>query len=258
MLMTPIPISDDLRIEPYPRDNVCYQAEYRDGRKELEDENTCYGRIMSTLGQVTVTCKLYHRDKGRLPSQTFTTWIEMCRQNHLIPFCTSTWTDDEGIHHLFLPKDDEYDRADAFGTLCCFRWADSYPGMVWQIIEHVKVGIHFWQALHYGCAKHFRNTLHSFMKIDKQPYSDRLNMGISVAAKAFFQNREIRGEVSGRYISDRIGSIALPFPLNVPKIEQLLETELGDLYEMVGDGPFTTERNRQLKERFNEIMGKSL
>ena len=252
MLISPVPFSPPLTVYPYPDDHVTYTV--GQGKRQTR---VCYSEIMSQLGEATISCESHHQGESRLSEQSFATWIELCRQNHLIPFCVSTWTSVDGNHHLLMPVDKSYRRPRGFATLCCFRWADSFPGMVWQMVEHVKLGVHFWQALHYGCAKWFKNVRHSFMRVDKNHVCNgSLNFAQSVAAKVFFSSPKVRERYNNYHISDHILSYAGHIgQMTVRSVRDLLETDLAVLYDMVGDKPITTADRQKLQDTFGEIMG---
>jgi len=193
--MNPISIPPHISTALQPSRRDCVRFRYGSDPKNLINEKyICYRTLLSRLPNTNVECQPYYLKAGSpLPEHHYGFWITLCRINGMIPDCVSTWTD-EDKHYLWMPMaNGSYDRAQAFATLCCYRFADAFPGMIWQIVEHVKVGVHFWQAFHYGCLMYSWNAYHNIMPISTERiYTNPSNLSLSLGAQAYFRYPEVR------------------------------------------------------------------
>jgi len=103
--------------------------------------------------------------KAILTADEFFQWIEHCRKANIIAKGMTAYTDAQGIHRLIVPRG-LYDRHQIYAAMCCFRWADCAPKMVFELLENLKKeDVPFWTALHYGLQGYWYNYNHSFVRI---------------------------------------------------------------------------------------------
>ena len=188
--MEPIKIPDTLKNAPSDYVNFKYEGSKSKEREELN--RPCYNSIMPSLSDLIIRLSSHNDKNTRLPKDYYLAWMELCKTNKLIPPDTEVSIDENNVHQLNLLSTG-YDKHWVYATLCCYRFADAYAPMVWQIVEHVNASkdFTFWQALHFGFATHYTyGSGHSFSYLcsSTSPYAPwgNLDLSQSIAIKDFY------------------------------------------------------------------------
>lgn len=138
-------------------DYVSFEA----GQKKYQN-TACYAGIMGSLGSTDIKC--FPNRKMTLPKEYFEEWFALCKQHHLVPDAVALESK-EDQHSIVIPKGCD-NWAHIYSALCCYRWMDSYPKMIWMIVNLARQNkASFFQLLHYGMAQHVMNTGHSLSAI---------------------------------------------------------------------------------------------
>jgi len=229
---------------------ICGAQGYHKGKY---DNAACYAATRGKIGVMRIECRQV-TTKNLLSKKDFSRWIKLCRKYRLIPDCVETFVEGRK-YFMTLPVSDKYDKVGGFSALCCFRWADYWGQMVWQLLRHVEEGVYFWQALHYGSARFLTNCNHNVMWVDKNHYSDPLWVNTSVAAKAYYHWPEVRVGLRDIGFANDVKQFAGKLPdMRVKHIRFLLETDLKPLYKIKLRRAPTEKRSQRMRQLFERAL----
>lgn len=189
-------------------------GESEDAVNMTKVDDICFKRIMSILEEVEIECQPRHEESKRLKNEDIKRWLNVCKDNNMIPKDVEVYEKECEVR-LKIPGG-QYDRHTVYGILCCYRYADSWPKMVWQMLRHLAEfrECTFWQIFHYGLVNHFTYALHSFTPLSKQSklYGSRVveDLSQSIALKLFFsktlENRKILEKENMSSLMENIAS----------------------------------------------------
>lgn len=153
-------------------------VDYMDNGVYVASDNTaCYAGVRIHLGHRSLRCRpfrsasqysyagsRFHDGTSALTAKEFIQWVRLCKRHGLIPKTAKVKR--KGKQNILeLVKPELYDRHVLFSALCCYRFSEVKPGMIWQLLQHMKARPkpHFWQAFHYAITRHWPGGAHNFV-----------------------------------------------------------------------------------------------
>ena len=241
-------------------DYVSFKAIDKKTKHEYHNKRTaCYAGYLSVAKVYNFNC--YPVDsESVLPFDIFTQWMELCKQNGLMPLKTSVENKD-GKNTCIIPGSN---RHITYAALCCYRWSENQPSIPWLTIKLMEANpsINFFQALHFALGKIVKIHAHSFSCICADPDANttlgsgstfrvaNTNLLPSIAMSAFFtknkRGKSKANKATGGHtyieINKLISEMGFTIPeigvnknetklLQVPNLEDVLREDWKVLYE---------------------------
>lgn len=203
---------------PNPKDleeNHPYGRKATPGATPNFPNEACYAALRPCYGKVEVVCHPLQKPKAISFSDAFA-FFNLLTEDGVIPEGVVLWEEEKGIF-CQIPKG-VGDPPTIYATLCCYRWLDSKPRLVWEFVRLMaQERRHSLQVLTYLTAKHKATSGHSFFALNynnpqgqylmSSPYNPCLGLG----AKLYFDTADPRGRESyenrSSYVNSAINSV---------------------------------------------------
>lgn len=172
-------------------DYVSYEYVFNNTNFKMNDvpcysKHTTYNAV-APLNKCIFT--LLPNKKRHLECMTFdlfNEWINLCRINGLVT--KNAIICQEAIGNVLKVDGTTNSIKRMFSTLCCYRWADTYPKLCIDIINLLKHNswLHFYQAFNYSLSTNNSQAGHSFCDIFNSSYSTKSYLPVYNAVMARF------------------------------------------------------------------------
>jgi hypothetical protein len=153
----------------------------------------CYAKIMGQLPSVCTDCEpLLPETKSQLSSEDYLAWMNLCKDNHLMP-SGSEFRSEDGRNYAKIPGAGETKHR-IYAALCCYRWTECLSPMCYLLLRlSERKKLDFFQLFHYVTGKHVTLTGHSMTNnaaLTYNPYvAHRRSLLYALKVKLFFLRR---------------------------------------------------------------------
>lgn len=191
----------------------------------------CFRAIKKPYDKIRIKC-IPNRSTSFFPKEEFLNLIYICKKNGVIPKSAKAGIED-GKNYLFL-NGEESDKHQMFAALCIWRWIDSRPRMMFELLWLLKQhpNLTFWETFHYALGSKSIAT-HTFVNFSLLYYNcSSLKLSTSIALKRFFQkSSEERKKIKESTIGAILKEIRSFTDMKFENLEELIEGKWSPLYK---------------------------